>query len=268
MPTVKINKTRMYYEILGEGESVVLISGLGGDYTVWDDLLPKFTKSYRCLVFDNRGVGKTDKPKEAYSIKSFAKDINNLMKTLEISTAHIVGISMGGAIAQELAINYPGRVGSLTLISTWPKTDNYLREINESWIVSVKKLDRESFWREHLLWCFTPAFFESRKEKIDEVRESLSKITQPVDAFVRQIKACINHDTLGRLNVIRSSTLIIVGDEDILTPLRFSTKLHQHIRSSELVVIKGAGHSVTSEKPDEFTERALEFLKSHKLKNC
>jgi len=267
MPTVKTNEIQVYYEIHGKGERVVLISGRGGDHTAWDDLLPKFTKSYECLVFDNRGVGKTDKPKEAYSIKSFADDVNDLMEALDISTAHIIGVSMGGAIAQELVINYPERVGSLILVSSWAKGDNYFRELNESYITSVKKLDRESHWRDHLLWVFTPAFYEYRKEKIDEVIKSLSKINQPVDDFVRHIKACINHNTLDRLNAVRSPTLIIVGDKDILTPLRFSTVLHQNIKNSELVIIKGCGHGVALEKPDEFTEQVLRFIECHKLKS-
>jgi len=265
MPSIKINEIQMYYEVQGKGEPVVFISGLGGDHTVWNELLPRFTNSYRCLIFDNRGVGKTDKPKGVYSIGSFTKDVNNLMEVIGIPTAHIIGISMGGAIAQELAINYPEKVRSLILVSTWPKTDCFLREINESAITLVKKLDRTSFWREHLLWCFTPAFYESNKEKIEAVRESLSEITQPVDAFVAQIRACIDHDTLDRLDTIKSPTLIIVGDGDIITSPKFSALLKENIRDSRLTIIKGSGHSVTSQKPDRFVHEVLNFLRSHKL---
>jgi pimeloyl-ACP methyl ester carboxylesterase len=267
MPFVHVNNIRMYYKIRGAGhEPLVFISGLGADHRVWDALMPKFAEKYRCLLFDNRGVGRTEKPKARYSTKLLAQDVSALMAAIHVPRAHVMGISMGGAIAQELAINHPDQVGSLTLISTWAKADTFRRELGGCRLRAAKTCGRNAFWREHLLWCFTHDFYEQQSGKIDAAREFLAKTVQPAYALARQTEAVINHDTLDRLHRIQAPTLIVVGDEDISTPVRFATTLHDNIKDSKLTIVKGAGHSLSSEKPDLFIKIALGFLACHKLR--
>jgi 3-oxoadipate enol-lactonase len=172
---------------------------------------------------------------------------------------------MGGAIAQELAINHPEKVGSLVLISTWAKADPYRRELGACRLRAAKTFGRNAFWREHLLWCFTHDFYETQKQKIDAARTFLAKTAQPAYALARQTEAVINHDTLDRLHRIQVPALILVGDEDISTPVRFARTLHSKIENSTLTILKGAAHSLTTEKPAVFVETALGFLARHKL---
>jgi 3-oxoadipate enol-lactonase len=268
MPVVKANKIRMYYDIHGVGpEPVLFISGLGADHRVWDALVPEFAERYRCLRFDNRGVGRTDKPKGRYSTGLLARDVSALLAAIHIPRAHVIGISMGGAIAQELAINHPENVGSLILISTWAKADTFRRELGECRLRAAKTCGRNAFWREHLLWCFTHGFYEQQRGKVDAARVFLAKTAQPAYALARQTEAVINHDTLNRLHRIQAPTLIVVGDEDISTPVRFSRTLQDRIKGAKLTIMKGVAHSLTTEKPGLFVETALRFLACHALRS-
>jgi 3-oxoadipate enol-lactonase len=267
MPVVKANNIRMYYDIRGVGrEPVLFISGLGADHRVWDALVPKFAERYRCLLFDNRGVGRTEKPKGRYTTELLARDVSALLETIHIPRAHVIGISMGGAIAQELAITHPENVGSLILVSTWAKADAFRRELGQCRLRAAKACNRSTFWREHLLWCFTHDFYETYSGTVTAARAFLAKTVQPSYALARQMEAVINHDALSRLHRIQAATLIVAGDEDISTPVRFARALQGKIKGAKLTIVKGAAHSLTTEQPDRFVEIALRFLAAHRFK--
>jgi pimeloyl-ACP methyl ester carboxylesterase len=268
MPFVVANKLCMYYNTRGTGpEPVLFISGLGADHRVWDALVPEFAGKYRCLQFDNRGVGKTDKPRGRYSTELLAQDASALLTAIDIPRAHVIGISMGGAIAQELAIHHPEKVGSLILISTWAKADTFRRELGECRLRAAKAGNRDAFWREHLLWCFTHDFYEEHRATVNAARTFLAKTVQPAYALARQTEAVINHDALNRLHRIQAPTLVVVGDEDISTPVRFSRVIHEKIKGAKLTVLKGAAHSLTTEKPRLFVDTALKFLARHPIRS-
>jgi 3-oxoadipate enol-lactonase len=267
MPFVVANKIRMYYDIHGTGpEPVLFISGLGADHRIWDALVPKFAAKYRCLRFDNRGVGKTDKPRGRYSTALLARDVSALLTAIDTPRAHVIGISMGGAIAQQLAIHHPEKVGSLILISTWAKADTFRRELGECRLRAAKTGNRDTFWREHLLWCFTHDFYEEHRATVDAARIFLAKTVQPAYALAQQTEAVISHDTLKRLHRIHAPTLVMVGDEDISTPVRFSRMLHEKIKGAQLTIMKGTAHSLTTEKRRLFVDTALKFLAHHPLR--
>ena len=268
MPFVVANKLRVYYDIHGTGpEPVIFISGLGADHRVWDALVHVFARKYRCLQFDNRGVGKTDKPRGRYSTKLLAGDVSALLTAIDIPRAHVIGISMGGAIAQELAIHHPEKVGSLILISTWAKADTFRQELGGCRLRAAKTGNRDKFWREHLLWCFTHDFYEKHRVTVAAARRFLAKTAQPGYALARQTEAVINHDALNRLHRIQAPTLVVVGDEDISTPVRFSRVIHEKIKGAKLTILKGAAHSLTTEKPSLFVDAALKFLARHPLRS-
>ncbi|MGQ9781076.1 MAG: alpha/beta fold hydrolase [Nitrososphaeria archaeon] len=161
---------------------------------------------------------------------------------------------MGGAIAQELAINYPERVKTLTLQATWPKTDGLLKDVIEGWkIVSESeefKNNRVCFMK-YLIWtwCFTHRFYE--KSGIEELVKLAAEnpYPQPSFVFLGQADACLQHDTLSRFDRIRVPTHVIVGEEDILLPPRYSRVIAARVRRSTLTVIKEVGHDVAAEKP-------------------
>ncbi len=259
----------MYYEVMGSGEPVIWVSGLGDDYQSWLPFAKDLSKNFRCIVFDNRGVGQSNKPDFPYSIKMMADDTAALIEELGLDHVHVIGHSMGGAITQELAIGYPKLLKTITLLATWPKTDALMQDIIEGlkFIIECKELknNRTQFMRHILRWCLTFRFYE-KKGAMEEVLKLIAENPhpQPTFAFLRQADACIHHNTSSRLNQIKIPTHIIVGDEDILTPPRFSKTLAGEIKGSKLTIIKECGHGYALEKPKELEEAILQFLESNR----
>lgn len=267
MPTKNVCGMDVYYELSGHGNPVLFISGITADHSIWKLFqLAAFTSAgYSCLLFDNRDVGRTgESPTDTYTISQFVEDTVGLMDTVGLEPPHVVGYSMGGMIAQEMALSYPKRIRSLTLLSTAPRADAYLAALLASLKVAKRSLNREDFLLTLGLRVFTHRFFAN----LDAVKTWMSTALanpypQSVAGFVRQADAILNHDTLGRLGSIAVPTHVIVGDEDILTPSRHSHVLAEQIPGARLTVIPEAGHVAFTEKAADFNRHALEFLSQH-----
>jgi pimeloyl-ACP methyl ester carboxylesterase len=256
----------MYYEIIGEGEPLVLISGLGGDHLNWAMAqVPAFTGAgYQCLVFDNRDVGQTDdSPAASYTIRQFADDTAALLDQLDLGPAHVLGTSMGGMIAQELTINYPERVRSATFVCTFAAAEPYIVHLFESWKTVARHVSLSELYAVIGPWVFTHRFYE-QPENVQMFMQMLQEnpFPQSADCFCRQCDAIVTHDALDRLKSITAPTHVIVGGEDILTPPRQSRALADQIPEAELTVVPEAGHGLSWEKPLEFNQAVLEFLKA------
>lgn len=266
MPTVRANGIDLYYEERGSGEPLILLMGLGADGSRWADHVAEYAHHYRCIMLDNRGVGRSAAPPGPYTTAMMADDTAGLMQALGIERAHISGISMGGAIGQELALRHPERVRSLTLNCTWPRCDAYTTRIFESFKALAPTADPRAFLRLIYLWIFTPAYHNAHLDDLQRREEEVmsSEVPpQPAHAFAAQCDACIAHDTLERLGAITAPTLITVGDRDIFTPLHYARALHERIQGSELVVMEGCGHAHHWERTPEFNARTLAFLQAH-----
>jgi 3-oxoadipate enol-lactonase len=263
----KVNGLNMFYEIIGEGQPVVFIAGIASEHLQWKPAhVPAFTSAgYQCVIFDNRDVGQTDEsPITSYTIKQFADDTAELLRRLHIDRAHIFGESMGGMIAQEFAINYPEMVRSLTLICTTPYIEPFFKAQSDSWRNVRRKLTLEESFQTIGLWLYSSAFYENpeaEKMFLDDVKANPHP--QSVAAFERQLDAILSHNTLDRLNQIKSPTHVIGGDADILFPLRLSRILAERIPGAKLTVIPNGAHVLAFENPDEFNRVALNFLNQH-----
>ncbi len=262
MPTVRVNDINMYYEIQGDGLPLVLIMGMSADHTAWEEQTPVYAKEFRVVTFDNRGVGQTDKPDVPYTTRMMADDTVGLMDRLGIGKAHVAGISMGGAIAQEIAINYADRVIGLVLHATWPKSDPYFVRIFELLEMLVSR-DAEMRQVYQDLLLFTPAYYNANQDKIKQMLDDManSETPMPSYAFCRQADACVTHDAQDRLHLIEAPTLITVGDQDIWTPLRFAEVLRGRIPNSRLIVEEDAPHLSLLQNPGRFAEMTLSFLR-------
>ncbi len=254
--------TRIYYEIRGEGEPLVLLMGFGADGSVWEKHVSEYEKHFRCIVLDNRGVGKSDQPPGPYTTKMMAEDTAAVMRHAGIEKARIAGISMGGAITQELALNFPEKVRSIALISTWPRFNNYAKTVYEN----LKKLrvtsKPEDFMELLQLWIFAPPYYETGLIELKEGQEAAGNNLNPQtrNGFEGQLDACINHDTVSRLNQINVPALITVGDMDIFTPPAFSKILHERISGSHYVSFPEGGHVHHWEDLERFNEITTDFL--------
>lgn len=259
---VRVGDIKIHYVEAGAGEPLLLVMGLGGDHTAWSFQIPAFSERYRVIAFDNRGVGQTDQPDLPYTTAAMAEDTVGLMDALGIPRAHVCGVSLGGMIAQELALAHADRVLSLQLHCTLARPDAYLLALGRTWLDMRAALSREAFTRAMMLWLFTPATFATRPEFVEGVvQNALANPYPPTPVgFARQAGAVAGHDALDRLGRIRCPTLITVGAEDILVPPRFSHTLRERIPRAELVVLEGSGHGHFLEIAPAFNEVVLGFL--------
>jgi len=265
MSKVNINGCDIYYDVHGQGDPLVLIMGLRRNVEWWYRQIPALAEHFQVIAFDNRGAGRSDKPVMEYSIRLFADDTAGLMDALELPCAHILGFSMGGYIAQELALNYPDKVKNLILACTGCGGDRVV-------LMSPERLEKftanaglkpEEILRKDMEIYFSDQYVKQHPEKIEEFIEISLRHYQPADAFERQFDACLRHDTVARLNRLAVPTLIMTGDDDPLVPPENSHILKELIPAAELFVFPGGRHCMIIEKADQFNQKAIEFFKAN-----
>jgi pimeloyl-ACP methyl ester carboxylesterase len=259
---VDSNGTKIHYQIRGEGEPLVLLMGFGADGNVWEKHVSEYEKHFKCILIDNRGVGLSDQPKGPYTTKMMAEDTVAVMEHAGISNARVAGISMGGAIAQEVAINYKDKVRSLALISTWPKFNNYAVTVYNN-LKKLRVTSRPDEFMELLqLWIFAPPYYEHNLKTLQDGQAEAAANLRPQsrEGFEGQLDACIRHDTVSRLAGIEVPTLITVGAMDIFTPPAFSKILHERIKNSIYLSFPDGGHVHHWEDLVRFNMVTTEFL--------
>ena len=265
MAKVNVNGCEIYYEVHGQGDPLVLIMGLRRNVEWWFRQIPALSEHFQVIAFDNRGAGRSDKPVMEYSMRLFADDTAGLMKALDISKAHILGISMGGYLAQELALNYPAKVKSLVLGCTGCGGDRAVIMSPERMekFTANKGLTPEEILRKDMDIYFSDDYVDQHPEKIKEFVEISMRHYQPADAFLRQFDACLRHDTGDRLNQLSAPTLIMTGDDDPLVPPQNSHILKDLIPGADLSVFAGGRHCFFIETADQFNKNAIDFLKAN-----
>lgn len=247
----------------GEGEPVLWIMGLGNDHRGWAYQVPAFRDRFRCITYDNRDVGRSQQADGLYAIADMVDDAVGLLDALDVEQAHVVGFSMGGAQAQELAIRYPERVRRLVLCNTYTSRDPRGEAMFRGRVLLQERLSSEEFQRVTLPWAYSYRDYQ-RPGFIDKTVEAIlnDEYPQPLDAYRRQVEATLTADTEGRLGQIRAPTLLVFGDEDITTPLRFARTLQSGIPDATLRLVEGAGHGLPWSHPDELNRLVREFLES------
>lgn len=262
MPTVRVGDIEMYYVEAGAGEPLVLIMGFGGDHLAWGFQVPAFAAAHRVVAFDNRGVGQTDAPDVPYTTRMLAEDTRGLMDRLGLDRAHVLGVSLGGMIAQELALAHPHRVRSLQLHNTLARTDAYTRACAAAWVEVREALPPEAALRAIALWLFASSTYNERPELVETVIQGAlaNPYPQTITGLRRQREAVASHDALARLGAIRCPTLVTAAEDDVLIRPRVSRALAEAIPGAEFVTIPHAGHVPFWEQPDAFNRLCLEFL--------
>ena len=262
MPRVRAGDIDIFYETSGEGEPLVLIMSMGSDLSGWASQIPHFSKEYRVVAFDNRGSGRTDAPDEPYTIAMMADDTAALMDALGIESAHILGKSMGGYIAEELAIRHPARVQSLVLAAT--SVGPYIAEtpVLERWVkAATPGMNRTTLFQLMLPFIFTDASFENT-ENVRMAVETIASRPQatPPYALERQFTACAEHSARGRTAEVKAPTLVLAGSNDLFVPFSLSRELAEVFPRGRLVVLEGGGHELNVDVPEKFNRAVLRFL--------
>ena len=265
-----LNGIRLHYEMAGSGDAILFIAGLSMPGAMWAPQVKALSPSFRVITFDNRGVGETDLPPEpVYTMAQLADDAAALLRELKIARAHVVGLSMGGTVAQELALRHREVVRSLTLVSTWANADPRFLQIVESWVSLASRVPIEERYRHVFFpWIFGPTFFE-RKDNVEAAfRGALAYPHQTkAEAIERQARGVYawNGTRVSRLGTIKVPTLVVVGKDDIVTPPDFARALAKLIRRSRLTLMPG-GHWLILEQADAFNRALIRFLKGVRSK--
>lgn len=267
MPTVKVGDINIYYESQGDGEPLLLISGYSQYSAHWDPLPPLFSQEYRVIVFDNRGTGRSDKPDMPYTMKMMADDAGGLLDAIGVDLAHVFGISMGGMIAQEFALNHPKKLRSLILGCTQYGGTKMILPTQEAitFLTSpaMAQLSVEERARQVPPWLWTQEFIDKNPEAVELFVAVTCKYPTPIHGYVRQAQAIAAHDTYNRLPQITAPTLVIAGDADRLIPAENSRLLASRIPNAELVILENAGHGFFIDAWEEATKVMLDFLRRH-----
>jgi 3-oxoadipate enol-lactonase len=264
MPVARINDIDVNYKLEGDGpETIVLINGLADDLETWGFQMEDFLAAgYRVLRFDNRGVGASSKPAGPYSSRMLADDAKALVDSLGVTGFHLMGVSMGGMIAQEYALAYGSDLHSATFACTYAAPGPFCSRMFDMWAGMAPVLGVPYVMRDVTLWAFTVPFFEQRGEELAEFETAMRYMDQPVHAYLAQLAVIQEHDTTSRLNQITVPTLVLAGEQDILIPVSLSRQLFTEIPGSYWATTRG-GHACLWEHPAGFNQTFLEFIKQH-----
>lgn len=253
---------QLHYDVFGRrgAPAVLMIQGLGADKHGWDMQRYVLAAFYRVVAFDNRGAGRSDKPFGRYSLEQMADDAVAVLDHAKVDRAHVVGASMGGAISQILAVRHPERVRSLTLACTACRNHAWRRELLQSWATHATERGMGAMTREAARWVIGPRSFRRLLPAFGWLGPLA--MGRPSHAFAAQVRAILETDeaVADQLAEITCPALVMVGNQDILTPRGDSEELAERLPNAELVVISGAAHGFMVEHASTFNRILLDFL--------
>lgn len=256
MPRVRIGDVTLNYEQDGQGTDLVLLHGLGADLHIWDDDAAVFARYHRVLRPDVRGFGASDKPPGPYSPAMFARDLDSLLGSCGVANAHVLGISMGGVIAQRLALDFPGRVRSLVLVSTSSEVG---QKSIAAWQRLADRIERDGFDAQtaDASRAFSPAFAKSHPEIVADLGRRNAACDPK--GYAAAARAVSDYNWTADLPRLTAPTLILQGLDDQLTPPGGSIKMSRGLPRARLLMIPGAGHNLPIEQPALFHTSVLAF---------
>ncbi len=265
MPTTARDGVTLHYERHGDaGDPLLLVMGLGGPLEFWEFQTPVLARSHRVCIYDNRGVGRSDKPAGPYDVRTLADDAVAVMDACGFARAHVVGLSMGGMIAQELAIRHSDRVGALVLAATYAKPDDNVRGTAASTGFDPKSIDPKQLFKMMMGMVLSPEFIARER---DWLRATQGRILAnlSVEGFLAQLAATMSHDATAELGRIQAPTLILKPASDQLIPPHASDELARLIPGATLVTFPHGSHGFNVEQADKFNRAVLDFLAQHPL---
>lgn len=263
---VHVNGLKFHVQTFGSGVPIIMIMGLGAPGDKWKHNYELLSKWFWCIVPDNRGAGLSDKPEaESYTTEQMADDIIGIMDTLDIKKAHVMGVSMGGAIAQQVALKVPDRVLSLILTSTFASVSPAFKKALNL-ICELKEDTDPAVLKQLNLWMtygqYTQIHHPEKIEKSIE-EDAAYPYPMPVYAYKAQCGACLSHNTADRLHELKMPVLIAAGAKDLFMNIEKTMELVHGISQAEFYLAPEGGHVHQWEYPDPYDSVVVGFLMKH-----
>lgn len=260
MPQISLDSVNLYYETTGQGQPLLFIHGLGSSTRDWDRQVAEFSRTYQVITVDLRGHGRSDKPAGPYSIPQFAADTAGLLKALSVESAHIVGLSLGGGVAFQLALDYAQLVKTMTIVNSAPAmvgiTPDAQKEV-ERRVAIVRQMGMRAMGE-----ALAPNLFPKVEQAA--LRQTFVERWAENDpqAYIEATLSMVGWNVTDRLGSIRRPTLVIAADQDY-SPLAIKEAYVKLLPDAQLVVIADAHHATPVERPQEFNAALAQFLARH-----
>ena len=266
--TVQVGDIAVAVQEYGEGDPLLIINGTSQSLGFWVDIAQVWAGSYRVITYDLRGMGGSERGSGEISVASLAADARGLLEALEVDRAHVLGYSLGSAVAQELALAAPERVASLVLYCTWGRTDGFQRAMITALAHPWRTGDMEAALGA-LGVAFSPQLLDSPEfgELVEQLLPLFPSTEEQIRTTAEQWDADLAHDTLDRLGDITAPTLVIAGEQDLLTPPWHGRQVADTIPGArhELFTGPDSSHALGVERAEEFVPMVLGFLGEHRL---
>lgn len=266
MPYVKILDKNIYYREYGSGEPIVFLNGMMMSTSNWTPFAKIVSKDYKMITVDLLDQGRSDSCEDKYTIDTQGEFLNQFLKKLNLKKVHILGTSYGGKVALTFAIKHPTMVKSLILSNTDSYTTNIMKDIGKSWVYGASTLEGEIFSTLIMPYMYSYEYYEKNYKDIKTIRKIFDNILDKewYQRFKRGIESARNFNVYDELKNIKSPTLIISSEFDIITPIGYQKLIHEEIEGSKWIIMKGVGHASMYEKPEEFISIVMDFLESIK----
>lgn len=256
MPLAQLSDCEIYYEEYGSGPPLMLIAGLGGVGSYWAPQIEEFAKHFRVIIHDHRGTGRSTKSKIKYSLEQMSADTLGLMDALGIDSAHIVGHSTGGAIAQILCLEHRDRVRNVVMYATWTRADNFFRRCFEV-RRALLEIGPSAYIRGASIFLH-PSWWV--RDDVDNNESAVYGADFDTEITDSRIQAILDFDYTDRLPEITSPVLVVGVRNDHLTPAYYSEELARAIPGADLVILEDGAHVASQILPQEFNQVVYEFL--------
>jgi aminoacrylate hydrolase len=263
MPRINIGELSLNVEERGSGPAFLFIPGLVGLLNAWEFQMAEFSKRYRCISFDHRGAGDSDKPKDAYATGLLARDAIALMNTLGIDKAHVAGTSTGGCVLQNLAIDHSDRLRCCIFSNTWVKADEYITRVQMTRKRIALAYGPEEYVKVSSLFTNGPMQFRYNLDKVMELENRALKTVAPVEVLAGRLDMTLSHDRTAELHKIKNPSLIIGTIDDATVPSYQSEDLHKAVAGSRLVLMPEGGHYSYRRHWQEWNKIADSFLREY-----